>query len=101
MVLSGVKLFDHSRMQSEKLLKITIPESLDYTRAFEEPFARYLDQAENVGVKTTGMGSMYRLSFKIRMKNPEEEKEMIDELRTRNSNLEITVMPYAEPQLQL
>ena len=101
LALSGVKLFDHSSMHSEKLLNITIPESLDYTRSFEEPFARYLDQAESVGVKTTGMGSMYRLSFKIRMRNPAEEKKLIDELRTRNSNLEIAVLPYAEPQLQL
>ena len=99
--LSSLSLFDHPALQQDKTLQITIPESLDYTRAFEEPFARYLDQAESVGVKTTGMGSMYRLSFKIRMKNPAEEKKMIDELRTRNSNLEIAVLPYAEPQLQL
>ena len=52
-------------------------------------------------MKTTGMGSMYRLSFRIRMKDPAEEKEMIDELRVRNSNLEIVVLPYAEPQAQL
>lgn len=101
LVLSGLKMFDHGSLQREKLLNITIPESLDYTRAFEEPFARYLDQAENVGVKTTGMGSMYRLSFRIRMKNPAEEKKMMDELRTRNSNLEIAVLPWAEPQAQL
>ena len=88
-------------MRQEKLLNITIPETLDYARAFEEPFARYLDQAENVGVKTTGMGSMYRLSFRVKMKNPAEEKEMIDELRTRNGNLEIALLPYAEPQAQL
>ena len=99
--LSSAKLFDHGSLRQEKLLNITIPESLDYIRAFEEPFARYLSLAENVGVKTTGMGSMYRLSFRIRMKNPAEEKEMLDELRTRNSNLEIAVLPYAEPQLQL
>ena len=99
--LSGSRLFDRAGMAREKLLNITIPESLDYARAFEEPFARYLEQAENVGVKTTGMGSMYRLSFKIRMKNPAEEKKLIDELRTRNSNLEIAVLPYAEPQVQL
>ena len=99
--LSESRLFDRAGMAREKLLNITIPESLDYARAFEEPFARYLEQAENVGVKTTGMGSMYRLSFKIRMKNPAEEKKLIDELRTRNSNLEIAVLPYAEPQVQL
>ena len=101
LLLSGAKLFDHESLQQEKLLNITIPESLDYTRAFEEPFGRYLSKAENVGVKTTGMGSMYRLSFRIRMKNPAEETEMIDELRIRNANLEIAVLPYAEPQMQL
>ena len=52
-------------------------------------------------MKTTGMGSMFRLSFRIRMKNPAEEKEMIDELRTKNGNLEISVLPYTEPQNQL
>ena len=56
---------------------------------------------ENAGVKTTGMGSMFRLSFKIKMKNPAEEKEMIDELRTKNGNLEISILPYVEPQNQL
>ncbi len=101
LLLSGTKLFEHRGMQQEKLLNITVPESLDYVRAFEEPFAQYLSLADNVGVKTTGMGSMYKLSFRIRMKNPAEEKEMIDALRTRNGNLEIAVLPYAEPQLQL
>ena len=99
--LSGVRLFDHESLKQDKLLNITIPESLDYSRAFEEPFARYLTLAENVGTKTTGMGSMYRLSFRIRMKDPAEEKAMIDELRIRNGNLEIAVLPYSEPQLQL
>ena len=99
--LSGAKLFEHSELQQEKLLNITVPESLDYARAFEEPFARYLSLAENAGVKTTGMGSMYRLSFRIRMKNPADEKEMIDELRTRNGNLEIAVLPWADPQMRL
>ena len=101
LALSGVKFFDRGGPNREKLLNITVPESLDYARVFEEPFARYLSQAENVGVKTTGMGSMYKLSFRIRMKDPAEEKEMIDELRIRNGNLDIAVLPYAEPQLQL
>ena len=47
------------------------------------------------------MGSMFRLSFKIVMKDPAEEKTFIDELRTKNGNLEISVLPYTEPQNQL
>ena len=101
LALSSLKLFDHASLQEEKLLRITIPESLDYARVFDDTFSHYLKSVENAGVKTTGMGSMFRLSFKIRMKNPAEEKEMIDELRTKNGNLEISVLPYAEQQNQL
>ena len=101
LALSSVKMFDHAAMREDKLLKITIPESLDYARVFDDTFAHYLKSAENVGVKTTGMGSMFRLSFKIKMKNPAEEKELIDELRTRNGNLEISILPYVEAQNEL
>ena len=99
--LSSLKMFDHASMQEDKLLKITIPESLDYARVFDDTFAHYLKSWENAGVKTTGMGSMFRLSFKIKMKNPAEEKELIDELRTKNGNLEIAILPYVERVNQL
>ena len=99
--LSSLKLFDHAGMLEEKLLKITIPESLDYARVFDDTFAHYLKSWENAGVKTTGMGSMFRLSFKVKMKNPAEEKELIDELRTKNGNLEIAILPYVERINQL
>jgi len=101
LALSSLTIFDHGAMQEEKLLKVTIPESLDYTGVFDDTFAHYLRSVESAGVKTTGMGSMFRLSFKIRMKNPEEEKAFIDELRTKNGNLEIAVLPYVEAQNQL
>ena len=100
-LLSTLPIFDHPGAPQYKLLKITIPESLDYTDVFDDTFDHYLTSAESVGVKTTGMGSMFRLSFKIRMKDPREEKAFIDELRTRNGNLEISVLPYTETQNQL
>ncbi|MBQ9276837.1 MAG: DUF4956 domain-containing protein [Clostridia bacterium] len=84
------------KMSAEKLLKITIPESLEYSGAFDETFKHYLKEVEMVGVKTTGMGSMFRLSYRIVMKDTREEKEMIDELRIKNGNLEISVLPYVE-----
>ena len=100
-LFASLGLFDSKPMQEEQLLKITVPESLEYADMFDEIFSRYLKSAERLGVKTTGMGSMFRLSFKIQMKDPQEEKAMIDELRTRNGNLEIAVLPYTEPQMQL
>ena len=100
-IISPLRLLDSKPMREERLLKVTVPESLEYTDMFDEPFARYLKSVERLGVKTTGMGSMFRLSFLIRMKDPREEKAFIDELRTRNGNLEIALLPYSEQQAQL
>ena len=74
-----------------KTVKITIPEDLDYTGVFEEVFAGYTTRCDLVRVKTTNMGSLYRLTYDIVLKDPAREKEMIDELRCRNGNLEIAV----------
>ncbi len=100
-LLSNVPIFEHKNMCKDRLLRITIPESLEYKDAFTDTFEHYLQKIENVGVKTTGMGSMFRLSYKIQMKNPLEEKAFIDDLRTKNGNLEISVLPYTEQQNQL
>lgn len=101
LVLSFVPLFEHRKMAADQLLRITIPESLEYSGTFDEIFAHYLKKVENAGVKTTGMGSMFRLSFKVQLKDPSEEKAFIDELRTKNGNLEIALLPYTETQNQL
>ena len=100
-LFASLHLFDSKPMREERLLKVTMPESLEYNDMFDEPFARYLKSFERLGVKTTGMGSMFRLSFLVRMKDPKEEKAFIDELRTRNGNLEIALLPYSEQQAQL
>ena len=101
MLLSLIPVFEHRGMSEDKLLRITIPEDLEYSDTFSDTFSRYLKSSESVGVKTTGMGSMFRLSYKIRLKDPMQEKAFIDELRTKNGNLEIAVLPYAETQNQL
>ena len=100
-LLSRARLFEHKGMAEEKLLRVTIPETLEYREVFDDAFRRYLTAAEPSGVKTTGMGSMFRLSYKIRMKDPAEEKAFIDELRTRNGNLEISILPWTEQTNQL
>lgn len=74
-----------------KTLHITIPEDLDYTGVFEEIFAAYTTSCELACVKTTNMGSMFKLTYNIALRDINKEKEMIDKLRCRNGNLEITV----------
>ncbi len=101
LLLGKTALFEHPERIDDQLLRITIPESLEYNGAFDEIFARYLSRVEKAGAKTTGMGSMFRLSYKIRLRNPEEEKAFIDALRTKNGNLEISILPYTEDVNQL
>lgn len=74
-----------------KTLNITIPEDLDYTGVFEDILNEYTTSSELVRVKTTNMGSMFRLTYNLTLKDATKEKEMIDKLRCRNGNLEITV----------
>ncbi|SFG97632.1 protein of unknown function [Desulfotomaculum arcticum] len=76
--------------KTEKELKITIPESLDYFDIFSDLFQKYTKSAELVKVKTTNMGSLYQLQYHIVLANQSREKEFIDEIRCRNGNLNIT-----------
>ncbi|MGB4661564.1 MAG: DUF4956 domain-containing protein [Mobilitalea sp.] len=77
-------------VQKEKELKITIPEGLNYSNIFDDIFTKYTKKHELIRAKTTNMGSMYKLDYRISMINPDEEKNLIDELRCRNGNLEIS-----------
>jgi len=74
-----------------KTVKITIPEDLDYTGAFDDIFAAYTKKTELITVKTTNMGSMFRLTYNVTLCDAAKEKQMIDKIRERNGNLEIVV----------
>lgn len=78
-------------VESCRTLRITIPEDLDYTGAFDDIFEKCTDRCELTSVKTTDMGSLYKLTYELKMKRGASEKEMIDQLRCRNGNLEIAV----------
>lgn len=75
----------------DKTLRITIPEDLNYSEIFEDLFTKYTSHCEIVSVKTTNMGSLYKLSYNVTLKDSKKEKEFIDALRCRNGNLEISI----------
>ncbi len=100
-LLSSINLFKFKRIGEEKLLKITIPEDLDYNEAFDSILKTYLKSYELVEIKTTGMGSLFRLSYKVELLAKDSEKALIDELRIKNSNLEISLLPYVESNKSL
>ena len=72
-------------------LRVTIPEDLNYTTVFDEPFSEYTTAHELTQVKTTNLGSMFRLTYRVTLTSAEAEKALIDALRCRNGNLEILV----------
>ncbi len=74
-----------------KILAITIPENLDYTEIFDDIFREYSVSHELIGVKTTNMGSLFKLTYYVTLRDIDKEKEMLDKIRCRNGNLEITV----------
>ena len=84
-----------------KTIKITIPEDLDYTGAFDDIFAEYTKKNELIKVKTTNMGSMFRLTYNVTLKDATKEKQMIDRIRERNGNLEIMVSKQENRTVEL
>ncbi len=73
----------------ERELKITIPENLDYDGLFDDLFQKYTRSADLDRVKTTNMGTLYELSYKIALREGVSTKQFLDELRERNGNLSI------------
>ena len=73
----------------EKELKITIPENLDYNGVFDDLFEKYTHENSLEQVRTTNMGSLFELRYKVELKKEEQEKEFLDALRCRNGNLPI------------
>lgn len=74
-----------------KTLTITIPEDINYTEVFDEIFKEYTSSSELIRVKTTNMGSLFKLTYDVKLKSADSEKDFIDKLRCRNGNLEISV----------
>lgn len=74
-----------------RTISITIPEDLNYSDVFDDVFAEYTLSHELIRVKSTNMGSMFKLTYNAVLGDASKEKEMIDKLRCRNGNLEIAV----------
>lgn len=87
LVLTAVKF--GAGQDSERELKITIAENLDYDGLFDDLLERYTASHSLERVKTSNMGTLYELVYKITLRNEHETKEFMDALRTRNGNLNI------------
>lgn len=101
-VLTAVSFTPWFRNASRrKLLRVLIPEDLDYTGIFDDIFAEYLSEHELVQVKSTAMGTLFDLRYYVTEKDDSREKEMLDHLRERNGNLTISLSALPEIAEQL
>lgn len=75
----------------EKKLTVLIPEDLDYTTVFDKAFNKYLNGYTLEKAKTTNLGSLFELTYRINLKKGINEKEFIDTLRERNGNLKVAL----------
>lgn len=80
-------LFERKTVQ--KTLKITIPEDLNYQGAFDEILEKYTKSHTLEKIKTTDLGSLFELCYKVTMVNGQDEQAFLNELRCRNGNLNI------------
>ena len=77
--------------EPDKMLRITIPEDLEYDGVFEEALGQYATEYKLMNVQTTNMGSLFQLEYMLRLKEQGLEKALIDELRCLNGNLKISL----------
>lgn len=100
----AVVLFSYTRIlepdRHERVLKIVIPEDLDYEEVFNDIFKKYTSRSHLVRMKTMNMGSLYKLTYDVKIKNGVKEKEFLDEIRVKNCNLKVLLSePCCEEEI--
>ena len=96
LILGKTNIFNFAEPQT---LQITVPEDLDYTHVFDEIFAKYTTTAELVRSKTTNMGSLYQLTYNVRLKDSANEKVFLDAIRVKNSNLKVLLSHVTKEEM--
>ena len=103
-ILTAILLYSLSKFGSQsnkvRTMTVTIPEVLDYTDVFDDLFKKYTDECKLTQMKTSNMGSLFKLTYSLKLKSEAMEKDFVDEIRCRNGNLEIIIhRPIEEGEL--
>ncbi|EKU16299.1 hypothetical protein D593_1918 [Streptococcus intermedius BA1] len=86
---------------SMRQVTVVIPESLDYEMVFDDIFQKATNYVELANVKTSDMGSLFKIKYIVQLNGTMTEKELMDALRTRNGNLEIAISRYVTKENEL
>ena len=98
-LFSKLPLF--STPSGQRYLMIQVPEDLNYANAFDDLFEKYTSSAQLMEVRTTHMGMLNELQYRIDLKQSSQEQALINELRMRNGNLTIRSTIQAPVTIQL
>ena len=101
LILNKLNVFAKKTNSAEKLIKITVPEDVDYVNAFEDVFNQYTIKHELLKAKLTNLGSMYKVFFKVTLKDENDQKKFLDGIRIINKNLEIKIESPSLEKLSL
>lgn len=88
-------------MELKKTLHVTVPENLEYANMFDDLFEQYTTASEMLRVKTTNLGSLNRLTYNITLRKSGTEKQLIDAIRCRNGNLEVSLSTQSKESAEL
>ncbi len=100
----AIVLFSYTKFlepdRHERVLKVTIPEDLNYEEVFADVFKKYTSRYHLVRMKTMNMGSLYKLTYDVKLKHGVKEKEFLDEIRVKNMNLKVLLSePCCEEEI--
>ncbi len=96
LIYQRVNLGGRKKNDLERTLRITVPEDLEFDNMFDDLFESYTTECSPTRIRTTNMGSLYRLQYDITLRDTDSEKEFIDKLRCRNGNLEVCISQREE-----
>jgi len=100
-IISNTKIFDKVKVSDNMVLKITVPETLDFERELEEVFSKHLNKYQLIKTKTALMGSLFNLTYEVTLKDSNKQKALLDDIRTKNSNLEVSLEKYIQKEKEL
>ncbi|MDQ0254433.1 putative membrane protein [Evansella vedderi] len=80
-----------AKKMETRTLKITVPENLQYDGLFDEVFQKFIETYSLARVQTTNLGTMIQLEYTIVTKANVKDKELIDAIREKNANLNVSL----------
>ena len=96
-IFVAFKFIPFDKIKSPRyILKVTVPEELDFDTEFKSIFEKYTNDARRTKIKTSKMGSLYQIDYDIDFKKEVSQKQMMDEMRVINGNLPIIILEKQE-----